>query len=132
MTTTARTLLILPLICISLVAAPAFADQQHVLNSRQLTDTMEGKAELEAADRATIKAVLAKPDVQKVAETIGVDMDRIKGAVDTMSGSDLHQAAEAARQVDSQLVGGASTVVLSTTTIIIILLAIILIVVIAK
>jgi hypothetical protein len=63
---------------------------------------------------------------------MGLDLDRLDAVVDTMQGADLEQAASTARQVNQELVGGASSVTLSTTTIIIILLAIILIIVIAK
>ena len=63
---------------------------------------------------------------------MGVDLDRVNAAVDTMQGADLEQAASTARQVNQELVGGASSVTLSTTTIIIILLAIILLVVIVR
>ena len=59
---------------------------------------------------------------------MGVDLDRVAAVVDTMGGTDLAQAGNAARQVNEQLVGGASTVVISTTTIILILLLVIILI----
>jgi hypothetical protein len=56
-------------------------------------------------------------------------MARVIAVADTLAGADLERAAEAARQVNEPLVGGASTVVISTTTIIIALLVLILIIV---
>ena len=59
----------------------------------------------------------------------GIDVDRLSAAVSTMSVADAERAADAARQVNDSLVGGASSVTISTTTIIIALLVIILLIV---
>lgn len=48
----------------------------------------------------------------------------------TLQGSDLSELAAQARQVETDLAGGASTIVISTSTIILVLLIIILILVI--
>ena len=63
---------------------------------------------------------------------MGVDLGRANAAVSTLAGADLERTANAARQVNDALTGGASTVVISTTTIIIILLVIILLIVALK
>jgi hypothetical protein len=130
--TTVRDLVVLPLVFLGVAAGPALAGQQHIVNPSQMTAAMTQKLASQDADRAAVHEALARPEVHHVATTMGVDLERVNAAVDTMSGADLEQAASTARQVNQQLVGGASTVVLSTTTIIIILLAVILIVVIAK
>ena len=75
---------------------------------------------------------LARPEVQQIASSIGLDLTRATAAIDTMDAQDLERAASAARDVNQQLVGGASTVGISTTTIIIILLLIIILVVALK
>jgi hypothetical protein len=135
--TTVRDLVVLPLVFLGIVAGsaaagPALAGQEHIVTPGQMTAAMTQKLASEDADRAAVHQALARPEVHNVASTMGVDLERVNAAVDTMSGANLEQAASTARQVNQQLVGGASTVVLSTTTIIIILLAVILIVVIAK
>ena len=79
-----------------------------------------------------MREALARPEVRGVAASMGLDLNKMDGAVDTMNAAQIAQAASTARQVNDQLVGGASTVVISTTTIIIALLVIILIVVIAN
>jgi hypothetical protein len=79
-----------------------------------------------------LREALARPEVQTVAAKIGVDLTRATAAVETMTDADLTRAADAARQVNQQFVGGASTIVISTTTIIIILLLIVLIIVLVK
>jgi hypothetical protein len=79
-----------------------------------------------------VHEALARPEVQQVAASIGLDLTRAAAVVDTMSAADLERAASAARDVNQQLVGGASTVVISTTTIIIILLLVIILIIVAK
>jgi hypothetical protein len=128
---TARTLVVLAFVFLP-VAASAQAAQQHVVNPDQLAATMTQKITAEAADRASVHEALGRPEVRNVAATMGVDLDRVNAAVDTMQGADLEQAASAARRVNQELVGGDSSVTLTTTTIIIILLAIILLVVIVR
>jgi len=76
--------------------------------------------------------VLARPEVREAAAKVGLDLSRATAAVDTLEGADLARAADAARQVDQQLVGGASTITITTTTLIIILLLVILLVVAVK
>ena len=63
---------------------------------------------------------------------MNLDLARAAAVADTLSGPDLAQAARTARQVNEQLVGGASTIVISTTTIIIVLLLVILLVVLVR
>jgi len=128
---TARTLVVLALVLLT-VAASAQAAQQHVVNPDQLTAAMTQKTAAEAADRASVHEALGRTEVRNVAAMMGVDLDRVNAAVDTMQGADLDQAASAARRVNQEIVGGESSVTLTTTTIIIILLAIILLVVIVR
>ena len=126
---TVRRLLVAPLILLILTAAPALADQRHLVDSSQLAATVGEHVAQQDADRAALREALGRTEVKNVAATLGVDLTRAAAAVDTMSGTDLSRAADAARQVNHQLVGGASTVVISTTTIIIVLLVVILIIV---
>ena len=84
------------------------------------------------ADRAAIREALARPQVREVATNIGVDLANASAAVDTLTGYELTRAGDTARQINEQLVGGASNVVISTTTIIIVLLLLILLIVIIK
>jgi hypothetical protein len=129
---TVRTILVFPLIALMMASSSAFAGQQHVVPPSQLAATVADQVANEDANRAAVHEALARPEVQRVASSIGMDLTRTAAAVDTLAAGDLERAATAARDVNQQLVGGASTIVLSTTTIIIILLVVILIVVIAK
>lgn len=130
---TVRQLLAAPLILLMATAAPSFADQRHLVDSSQLAATVGDHVAKQDADRAAVREALGRSEVKEVAATLGVDLTRAAAAVDTMSGTDLTRAADAARQVNQQpLVGGASTVVISTTTIIIALLIVIIIILAAK
>ena len=129
---TVRKLLVAPLILLLMASSPAFADQQHVVSPSQLAATVDQRVAEQDADRAALREALARPEVQSLASTMGVDMQRATAAIDTLTGEDLARAADRARQVNQHLVGGASTVVISTTTIIIVLLLIILLIVLLR
>jgi predicted outer membrane protein len=127
----ARQFLAVTLIVLMAVSS-AVAGDQHVVSPQQLAATVSQQVAQQDADRAAVREALARPEVRDFAKKMNVDMNRVDAIASTLSGVDLAQAAQAARQVNGQLVGGASTVVISTTTIIIILLLIILLVVAIK
>ena len=127
-----RTLLVFPLVVLMLASSSAFAGQQHLVNPSQLATTVADAAAKQDTNRATVREALERPEVQAVASKLGLDLSKATAAIDTLSGADLEKAANAAQQVNEQLVGGASTVVISTTTIIIILLVVILLIIAVK
>ena len=127
-----RTLLVFPLAVLMMASSSAFAGQQHLVNSGQLATTVADGAAKQDTNRATVREALERPEVQAVASKLGLDLSKATAAVDTLSGADLDKAANAAQQVNEQLVGGASTVVISTTTIIIILLLVIILIIAVK
>ena len=129
---TIRQLLVFPLVLVTIAASPAFANAQHLVSPGQLTATVTDRVATQDASRAAIREALARPEVRDVATSMHLDLARAAAAIETMTGTDLEQAANAARSVNQQLVGGASSVVLSTTTIIIILLVLILLIVALK
>ena len=124
----ARKSLVFPLVI--LMAVPAAA--QHVVLPQQLAATIAEQMTRQDADRAAVREALARPEVRAVAASMKIDLDKVMTTADTLSGVELAQAGNAARQVNQQLVGGASTVVISTTTIIIVLLLLILLIVLVK
>ena len=124
-----RTLLVFPLIVLLMASSSAFAAQQHVVTPGQIATTVADGVAKQDANRAAVHEALARPEVQAVASKLGLDLTRATAAIDTLSGEDLARAADAAQQVNQQLVGGASTIVISTTTIIIILLLVILLII---
>ena len=129
---TVRTTLALPLMLLMALSGPAFADGQHVGDPTALSTAVTQRVAQRDADRAAISEALARPEVTAVAARLGLNLDHVTAALDALTGSDLARAGDAARQVNQQLVGGASTVTISTTTIVIILLVVILLVIALK
>jgi hypothetical protein len=129
---TVRTLLVFPLVALMMASSSAFAGPQHVVSPGQLAATVADGVAKQDAHRAVVHEALDRPEVQAVASKLGLDLNRAAAAVDTLSGAELEKAANAAQQVNDQLVGGASTVVISTTTIIIILLLVIILIIALK
>ena len=127
-----RKLLVFPLIALMMASSSAFAGQQHVVPPGQLATTVAEGVVKQDASRAVVHEALARPEVQAVADKLGLDLSRATAAIDTMTGADLDRAASAAQQVNDELVGGSSTVVISTTTIIIVLLLVIILVIALK
>ena len=127
-----RATLVFPLVALLMASSTAFAGQQHLVNPSQLATAVADGAVKQDTNRATVREALQRPEVQAVATKLGLDLSRATSAVDAMSGADLEQAANAAQQVNDQLVGGASTVVISTTTIIIILLLVVILIIAVK
>jgi predicted xylose isomerase-like sugar epimerase len=129
---TLRTFVAVPLIVFMALSTPALAQQRHAVDPATIAAAVDQHVVKQDADRAAIRQALGHPEVQSLAKQMGVDLGRANAEVSTLSGADLERAANAARQVNDALAGGASTVVISTTTIIIILLVIVLLIVALK
>ncbi len=116
------------LLCAALAGAN-LAAQQHVVDAADLQQLLDTRADDEEALRAVVHRILARPEVERVAQALGVDLGRTVDAVSTLDGAELAQMAAQAHAVDTSLVGGQGTITVSTTMIIIGLLALILLVV---
>jgi hypothetical protein len=123
--------LMAPIFLLLLASTAAFAGEQHLVSPGQLAATLDERVAAQDADRAAVREALARPEVREAAAKAGLDLTRATAAVDTLEGPDLARAADAARKVNQQFVGG-STIVITTTTLIIILLLLILLVVAVK
>lgn len=126
---TVRTAIASTLTVLLALSSPAMAAQRHAVAPAAVADAVAQHVAQQDTDRATVKDVLARPEVQRVAAALGIDSASLSASVDTMSPESLAQAANQAQQVNSSLVGGASTVTISTTTIVIALLVLIIILV---
>ena len=112
----------------ALAPANATAQQAHVLDRDALDRMVAGRVQQDEADRRVIRDVLQRQEVREVARRAGLDLIRAEAAVSTLSGNELKEAADRAREVNDRLAGGGN-VTISTTTIIILLLVVILIIV---
>jgi hypothetical protein len=128
---TARSLVALSL-AVLVASSSVHADQQHIVAPAQVAAAVADRVAQQDADRAAVSEALKRPEVREAASRMGVDLSTIDARISTLTGADLERAADAARQVNGDLVGGASTVTIGTTTLIIILLLIILLIVALK
>jgi len=124
--------LAVPFVFLVAASTHASADQRHIVPPGQLAATIEQQVSTRDRDRSAVREALARPEVREAAAKLGVDLKRATAAVDTLDEPDLARAADVARQVNDQLVGGASSITITTTTLIIILLLVILLVVAIK
>lgn len=82
----------------------------------------------DAAARGAVRAFLDREDVQAAAAEAGIEVDRLKQGVETLTADQASRLAERVQDVEQQLAGG-DTLVISATAVIIALLVIILILV---
>ena len=71
---TIRQLLVFPLVLVTAMAAPAFADVQHLVPPGQLTATVTDRVAAQDASRAAIREALARPEVRDVATSMHLDL----------------------------------------------------------
>ena len=116
------------LLCAALFGAN-LAAQQHVVDTAELQQLLDTRADDEEALRDVVHRALVRPEVEQVAQALGVDLGRAVDAVSTLDGAELAQMATQAHAVDTSLAGGQESITVSTTMIIIGLLVLILIVV---
>jgi hypothetical protein len=95
-----------------------------VVDDTQIQAQIDRKAGNEAADRQTVRDMLQRPEVRKIAGAAGLDIQRATTAVDVLSGPELERVAGSVHELNAGT-GGVETVTLSVTAIIIILLLII-------
>jgi hypothetical protein len=129
---TLRTFIAVPLMVFMALSTPALAQQRHAVDPATIAGAVDQHVAKQDADRATIRQALDRPEVQSLAKQMGVDLGRANAAVSTLGAADLERTANAARDVNDALAGGASTVVISTTTIIIVLLLLVLLILLLK
>jgi hypothetical protein len=112
------------------IALPsANAQSAHAAPQSALDAAVQQHVSTAAADREMIQKLLDRDEVKEVAGKAGLDLRRAAGAVATLDGQQLADAAAQARQVEQALAGGQSRITISTTLIIIALLVLILIIV---
>ena len=118
-------LILLP---VFLVSTPAFAQQPRVVDAATMSQALAGKAHSEQAQRALVRRVLVRGNVQEMAARMGLSPERADAAVTTLSGAELTVLADHASTIEAQaLAGGANTIVISTTTLLLILIVVILV-----
>lgn len=105
-------------------ASSAAADSpSHVVGRTEMQAAVTARVTAENAQRAQIQTLLQRPEVRRVADRSGLDLDRAQAAAANLDGEALDRVAAQATIANAQLEGG---LVIYATTLIIILLVVIL------
>jgi len=111
------------------VAAPVAASHNvSVVTAQDLQQAVAAKSAMRDADRAAIRGLLERPQVQSAATRVGLDVNRALDRVNTLSDQDLSSLAARARYLDARIAGGDDVVIISTTGALAILILILLLV----
>ncbi len=81
------------------------------VSQAQLDQVLAKKLHDEDAARATIRRLLQREDVRKLARGYGLDAGQAEAAVGTLQGEELQRLASQAAAVDSRLAGGDELVI---------------------
>jgi hypothetical protein len=112
------------------VSSPVLAQQIHVVDSAAMSRALAVEADAVRAKRDVVRRVLNRADVRKIAESMGLSVDRAQRAIATLDAAELTEVARHAANVEAAAMsGGANTIVISTTTVILVLLIVILLLV---
>lgn len=118
----------LALLAATLAFAPAAAQEAHVLSSEEIEGLVAERAAEADVDREALRAFLDRPEVRRIADDAGIDLQRAASAVATLEDGEAERLAIQARSLDEALAGGQDYVVISTTALIIALLILLIIV----
>ncbi len=129
MRTTSITLSVLVLLLAS--ATGAWAQESRVVQPEELRAAVTERANEVEAEREQLRAILERADVQEVADRQGIDLERIRNGVGTLSASQLQQVMPLVRTIAGDHVGG-QVLNISAATLIVVLLLVILLVIVAS
>ncbi|HSD65663.1 MAG TPA: PA2779 family protein [Vicinamibacteria bacterium] len=92
-------------------ARPADSPPSGPVSQAQLDQALARKAGDEDAARDSIRRLLQREDVRRLARGYGLDARRAEAAVGTLHGEELRRLASQATAVNSQLAGGDELVI---------------------
>lgn len=111
-----------------LVTLPAAAGaQEHAVSQADLDALVVAHAETLDADRTALREWLARPDVARVAATVGIDIRQADAAAATLDAEDARQLTVHLAGLDASLAGAGDAITIQTTTLIIVLLVLIIV-----
>jgi hypothetical protein len=98
---------------------------QQVVTDDEIQARMDRAAGTEQSDRQAVRDLLSRPEVRKIAGDAGLDIARADAAAGVLSGPELERVAAQARDVNTQLSGGAMTLSWPLLIVIVVLLVVI-------
>jgi hypothetical protein len=114
-------------LAILLLPASRVWAQQHLVDRSALRQTLSERLSADEQNRAAIAGALARPEAQRLASALGLDLKRAEHAVAALEGAELAELAATARAVTTDRAGEASTITISITTLLLLLILIVLI-----
>jgi len=97
----------LPLVLLALLAVVAApAAEQHVVSPAELEQTLEDAAETRRNNEADLQQLIANEEVQKAAQSAGIDPEQVRVAVPQLDDETLADLAERARELEDDVAGG--------------------------
>lgn len=112
---------------VSMVSAaqPTMA-QERVIDRAAIEQALVERVQDDGASRASIKSLLARSEVRRMAGDLSLDLRRAETAVATLQGPELERVAQQATAANELLSGGAQTIRISVVTLLLIIIIVIL------
>lgn len=101
------------------------APTPHAASPAAIEQALQQRVADTEAQRARVRQLLARPEIQKLAGDLGLDLRRAESSVATLEGQQLADVAAQAQRVEDALAGGQSRITISTTFLVIALLLLI-------
>jgi hypothetical protein len=108
--------------------AAAAAPDSGVVTTADLEQALLAHHESEAAARATLRSLLARQEVRRLAAGAGIDLRQADAAVATLEGAELRELESLALTAQSDLAGGDPTIRISLIAALLIIIIVILLV----
>lgn len=102
----------------------AAAEPDHIVTGLEIQSQIDQKLHSESADRQAIRDLLARPEVQRIAGSAGLNLQKADAAVGVLSGPELSRLATQARQANSDILGG-KTITMTWTMVILVVVALV-------
>ena len=110
-----------------LVAAPAFASADRVVDTAEIHAVLADQANDDSDTREALRGLLDRESTRELAATHDIDLRRAEDALSTATDAELETLAPWVASLDDGEMAGGDRIVISATTLIIILLLLILI-----
>lgn len=117
--------------CFAMTAAPAQAQERHVVSSQDLSSAAARPAESRGANETTLRQLFSSEQAQQALKSASIDYQKVDKAVAQLSDEDLAKLAARSRQVQSNFAGGRAGSLSDRDLLIIIIIAVLVIALVA-
>ena len=92
-----------------LFARPGMTDDDHLVSPDRVAADLAASARARTSDLGDVDTLLARPDVERAAARIGLDVGRVRTVVPLLSDAELHDLAARAQALHTDPVAGDET-----------------------